>query len=244
MNEVQTSAVENEERGWPIPADLRRRLLAVLLEDEEHPSRAMSYEAFLEWADEDTYAEWVNGKVIMTSPASQLHQRLVSFLDQFLGLYVYYRGLGRILTAPFQMKLPHSGREPDVLFVARAHLERLRTNYLDGPADLVVEVVSPESTGRDRGEKFYEYEAAGVPEYWLLDPQTRRAEFYRLDEEGRYQLIPLEEGRYVSVQLPGLWLRVDWLWQEEPPSPLRALAEVLDVAPSLLEQFENALRGG
>ena len=55
--------------------------------------------------------------------------------------------------------------------MASERLDRVHRTYLDGPADLVVEIVSPESAGRDRGEKYYEYEAAGIPEYWLL---TRR----------------------------------------------------------------------
>jgi Uma2 family endonuclease len=83
------------------------------------------------------------------------------------------------------MKLAQSGREPDLLFVAQTNLERLKETYLDGPADLVVEIVSPEGVGRDRGVKFYEYAQGGVPEYWLIDPQTEWAEFYRL-EEGHY----------------------------------------------------------
>lgn len=56
-------------------------------------------------------------------------------------------------------------------FVASEHLDRLKETYLDGPADLVVGIVSPDSVGRDRGEKFYEYAQGGVPEYWLIDPQ-------------------------------------------------------------------------
>lgn len=87
------------------------------------------------------------------------------------------------------------GREPDLLFVAQEHLDRLQETYLDGPANLVVEVVSPESLARDRGAKFVEYEAGGVPEYWLLDPLRRWAEFYCLGEDGRYRRCFLLERR-------------------------------------------------
>ncbi|RMF32783.1 MAG: Uma2 family endonuclease, partial [Chloroflexi bacterium] len=144
------------------------------------PPRRMSYEEFLEWTDEDTLAEWVDGKVVMYSPASRRHQLINGFLATVMGTFVEQRNLGIVLSAPFQMKLERSGREPDLLFIAREHLGRLRETYLDGPADLAVEIVSPESVGWDRGEKFYEYEAGGVREYWLIDPQRERAEFYRL----------------------------------------------------------------
>ena len=67
--------------------------------------------------------------------------------------------------------------------------------YLDGPADLVIEVVSPGNRGVDRGEKYVEYEQGGVPEYWLLDPERETHEFYQLRANGLYELatIPADE---------------------------------------------------
>jgi Uma2 family endonuclease len=182
----------------------------------------MTYEEFLAWADEDTLAEWVDGEAIVTSPASNRHQDLVGFLESVLRPFVEERQLGVVRSASFQMKLEH-GREPDLLFVATGHLGRLKKNYLDGPADLVVEVVSAESAGRDRGEKFYEYAQGGVPEYWLIDPEMAWAEFYRLDK-GRYRLaFEGQASEYHALVLPGFWLRVEWLWQE----PLPAVEDVL-----------------
>ncbi len=191
----------------------------------ESPPAKMSYEEFLAWADEDTLAEWVNGEVIMLSPASYPHQDLRDFLVVVLRIYVETRHLGRVLSAPFQMKLERSGREPDLLFVSRERMDIVRHTYLDGPADLAVEIVSPESVARDRGEKFVEYEAAGVREYWLLDPERRRAEFYQLGADNRYQFaLPDAEGIYRSKVVPGFWLRIDWLW--ERPLVLDALREL------------------
>ena len=211
--------------GEPAERQLRRQLLDVLLAPSE-PTR-MTYQEFLEWLDEDTLAEWVNGEVIMTSPASLPHQAISHFLAQVIGIFVEQHDLGTVIPAPFQMRLEVSGREPDLLFVTAHHLDRVRHTYLDGPADLVVEIVSPESAGRDRGEKFYEYEAAGIPEYWLLDPQTHRAEFYQLGSEGQYRLVaPDAEDIYRSAVLPGFWLRVGWLWQQPLPRVLDVLREL------------------
>ena len=209
---------------------LRRRLLEILLAPAE--PRKMTYEEFLAWADEDTLAEWVAlpggevGEVVMYSPASRQHQNMADFLLKVVGTYVESHNLGMVISAPFQMRLEH-GREPDLLFVAREHLERLKQTYLDGPADLAVEIVSPESVGRDRGEKFYEYERGGVPEYWLIDPQTKRAEFYQLTAAGQYRLVPSDaEGVYRSAVLPNFWLRVEWLWQEPLPLVLDVVREL------------------
>ncbi|MFQ6117444.1 MAG: Uma2 family endonuclease, partial [Candidatus Bipolaricaulia bacterium] len=195
----------------------------------EIPTKRLTYEEFLAWCDEDTWAEWVDGEVIVLTPASDKHQDLVRFLVQVLGIYVEMKDLGVVRPAPFQMKtgpeLP--GREPDILFIAKEHLDRLKETHLDGPADLVIEIVSSESRLRDRGEKFAEYEIGGVQEYWLIDPEERRADFYRLGEDGRYRIVDLEpEGIYRSQIIPDFWLRVEWLWQEPLPPVLDVLREL------------------
>ncbi len=201
---------------------LRRRLLDVLFT----PTRLrMSYEEFLDWADEDTLAEWVNGEVIMTSPASQQHQKISDFLSFILHTFTEERALGTVLSAPFQMKL-ENGREPDIIFVATEHLGRLKKNYLDGPADLAVEIISPESAARDRGDKFYEYARGGVPEYWLIDPLGEQVDFYRLAGDRYETAFSGHEGRYDALVIPGFWLQVAWLWQEPLPKVLDVLRKL------------------
>lgn len=186
----------------------------------------MSYEEFLERCD-STRAEWVDGEVILMSPASTRHQRLVGFLYSLLQHYVEATGLGLVLVAPFQMKLAFrpSGREPDVLFVSQHRVNLLKKNYLDGPADLAVEVMSPDSRSCDRIEKYAEYEQAGVREYWLLDPDRKRAEFFALNEAGVYAAGSVFNGVYSSSVLEGLWLKVDWFWQEPLPPLMLVLKE-------------------
>jgi Uma2 family endonuclease len=187
----------------------------------------ITYEEFLDLVDEDTLAEWVDGAIVMTSPANLRHQEIGRFLLTTLGYFVRVHNLGRVIDPPFQVKLPRSGREPDVLYIANAHLDRLTPTYLDGPADLVVEIMSPESTRRDREEKFTEYQEAGIPEYWLLDPQTEHAEFYWLGTSGQYELVALDaEGIYRSRVVPGFWLRVAWLWRQPLPDPVQVLLEI------------------
>jgi Uma2 family endonuclease len=184
----------------------------------------LSYEEFLKIYDEDAHAEWVDGEVVLLSPASSRHQDLVRFLTVLLSVYAEKHNLGVVRPAPFQMKIGLSGREPDLLFVANEHLERLKESHLDGPADLVIEIISPESRLRDRGEKLAEYELAGVREYWLIDPDEKRADFYILSSDGRYdRRRPQPDGRYRSEVLAGFELDTTWLWR----SPLPPVLEVL-----------------
>jgi Uma2 family endonuclease len=177
----------------------------------------------------------------MVSPASYRHQALSDFLGRVIGTYVESRDLGVWCSAPFQMKL-ENGREPDLLFVRQEHLDRLHETYLEGPADLAIEIMSPESVGRDRGEKFYEYAYGGVPEYWLIDPQLEWAEFYQLQERHYVSTLSGKSGKYSSLVLPGFWLQVEWLWQDPLPSPIQCLAEIVDMDPSIAEAFEQAIK--
>ena len=193
------------------------------------PARGMSYAEFLDWCDEDTRAEWVDGEVIIVPPTSLAHQTLVGFLLKVLGTYVEQRELGQVIAAPFQMKtgpeLP--GREPDLLFIARENLGRLEGVYLDGPADLAIEVVARGSRLRDREEKLAEYEMGGVREYWVIDPEERRADFHVLAADGRYERRRTDEdGVYPSEVIAGFRLREAWLWRKPLPKALSVLKEL------------------
>ena len=185
------------------------------------PIGLMTYEEFLDWAD-GTFAEWVDGEVILLSPVSEPHADIAGFLSALMRLFVEARGLGRILTAPFQMHLHQGierGREPDLMFIAKASQDRITHTYLDGPADLAVEIVSPDSIMRDRSEKYAEYEMEGVREYWIIDPDTKHVDFFVLTQEGRYERVQEDAaGIYHSSILTDFWINVNWLWQCPMPS--------------------------
>jgi Uma2 family endonuclease len=104
------------------------------------------------------------------------------------------------------------------MFVSTANLDRITYKYLDGACDIAVEVISPDSRTRDRRDKFSEYAAAGITEYWLIDESRQWAQFFRLDEDGVYALIAIgEDGVFRSQALPGFWIELAWLWQEDLP---------------------------
>ncbi len=184
---------------------------ARVLVGKRKPKR-ISFEDFLVQY-EGVAAEWIDGEVELVS-VSSLHSELNGFLIELMRPFVRRHALGVVRFDPFVMKtgpdLP--GRAPDVLFISNARLDRLHDMYFEGPGDLVVEIVSKDSRQRDRERKFGEYERGGVLEYWIIDPETRRADFYVL-EDGRYQGVePQADGVYVSRELPGFWIRTAWLW--------------------------------
>ena len=62
-------------------------------------------------------------------------------------------------------------REPDLLLVTNANDSRCRDDYWCG-ADLVVEVINPDNPDRDLIDKRRDYAEVGIPEYWIVNPES------------------------------------------------------------------------
>ena len=190
-------------------------------------SAVMTEEEFEAWCDEDVKAEYVDGEVIVHSPVSTRHSDVVLFLAGLMRVIVQQHDLGRVLGPELQVRLrPGLRRVPDLLFVAKERADMIQPTLVEGAPDLIVEIVSPDSVERDWREKYLEYQAAGVGEYWVVDLEYQRLAVYRLGEQGRYQAVLAEEGVYRSQILPGFWLRAEWLWQEPLPSELDVAREM------------------
>src|SRR5271170_7194366 len=116
-------------------------------------------------------AEFTDGHIEVLPTPTMAHQRIVRYL---IGLLMSLAGnRGEVLFAPLRVRL-RSGkfREPDVVFMLAEHAQRVGNEFWDG-ADLVMEVVSEDDPGRDLQTKREEYAEAGIPEYWIVDPQTK-----------------------------------------------------------------------
>ena len=114
----------------------------------------VSLQRFLR-STEGRLAEWVDGEVVEMAPIGEEHDRLDAFLIRLFGEFLERHPVGEIRHDPFNMKtgpgLP--GRAPDILFVAKKNLRRLKKTHLAGPADLAVEIVSRGSRAIDRGHR-------------------------------------------------------------------------------------------
>lgn len=190
------------------------------LDDGVIVRRAMTFEAFLDWTPEGGLTEWVNGDGVQYMSATRYHQGAVRFLTVLLTYFVELHKLGQLFLAPYAMRGTPGGsvREPDLFFVSIDRLHLMRDTYVDGPADLVIEVVSDDSVTRDRVEKFDEFQDAGVKEYWVIDPRPsrNRALFFVLRDGQFTPVKPDAADVYRSTVLSGLEMNVAWLWQESP----------------------------
>ena len=169
--------------------------------------------------------EWVRGRVEGMEPTSEEHEDTGSFLTSVMRSYAEEQDAGRVAGDGLAERLDADTiRVPDVAFFKKSSLGRIKRTYSEGGADMVIEIVSPDSRLRDRGEKYYEYEKAGVEEYWIVDLERKRAEFYRLREGAYEPVLPDAEGKVHSSALEGFFLRVEWLWNR--PKVLDALREL------------------
>jgi Uma2 family endonuclease len=180
----------------------------------------MSFEDFLTQFD-GQHVEWVQGMVIAMSPVSEEHTDLNRFLIILFDCFLAMTSGGRVLFEPMIMRaspdLP--ARSPDVAVVLPDNYGIILPKLLSGPADLVVEIVSPDSHRRDRVEKFAEYEKGGVPEYWILDRDRQEALFYGLNDQGIYEPLMLDaDGLFHSRVLKKLRIPIGIFWQVPLPN--------------------------
>jgi Uma2 family endonuclease len=130
------------------------------------------------------------------------HQRIVGRLHILLFRSLQERGLGEVLLAPCDAVLDeHTALQPDLLFVRAERAGVVEREYVRGAPDLVVEVLSESTRRKDVVRKARLYARAGVPWYWIVDPEVGRVEFLRR-EGGGYELAGSAE-RPAHAEPPG-----------------------------------------
>jgi Uma2 family endonuclease len=209
----------------------------------------MTFAEYRAWAVEHPHSEWVEGEVIEFMSVKARHDLVVLFLSELFSRYVRYLQLGIVHGDPFAMVIragngePRQTRQPDLMVILSEHVNRVSDEWLEGPADLVVEVISDDSDRRDRGVKRAEYAAVGVPEYWLVEGRAGQQGIEHLvrNAAGHYDRVPPDaDGRLHSTILPGFWLTEGWLAAD----PLPDVDDVLEeIVPNLqAERAERARR--
>jgi Uma2 family endonuclease len=135
------------------------------------PQGFWTEEAYV-WLNTNRLVEYRDGMLEFLPMPSIEHQVIVGFLYNLLSQWAVRNG-GMAYLAPMPLAtIPKSYREPDVMFVADASKVQLSDRRLDS-ADLVIEVVSEGADNRKRDlvDKRKEYAKAGIPEYWIVDPE-------------------------------------------------------------------------
>lgn len=190
----------------------------------------ITFEEFLDLIPNGQKADLLDGVIFMASPDNVDANDLNAWLCSVMRSYADALDLGKIYISRVAYRIgPKRGPEPDLSFVAKTMEARRRRGYIDGAPRLAIEIVSPDSVERDYVLKRAIYEAAGVGEYWILDPDESRATFLCL-ERGRFKERKPVRHIWRSRVLQGFWLDVRWLWDENRPNAHELVSRLLDAA--------------
>ncbi|MEM9828660.1 MAG: Uma2 family endonuclease, partial [Planctomycetota bacterium] len=152
-------------------------------------------EKFYDDVTPEQKAEFIEGEVIVHSPARSNHLDVTLRVAQLLHTFVQIHQLGTVKSEKCLCVFPRNDYEPDVVFFSTGKAATFRADTMKFPIpDLVVEVLSESTQSRDRGVKFEDYAAGGVHEYWIVDADQSVIEQYRLrpasgENEANYELV-------------------------------------------------------
>lgn len=171
-------------------------------------------EKFYALIHEDHKAEFINGKVIFQSPVKMRHWKISMRLSALLHDFVSKHQLGEVGVEKVMVHLTRNDYEPDICFFRQEVADQFTEDQMLFPApDFVVEITSPSTEKIDRGEKFIDYAAHGISEYWIVDPEKRSVEQYVLD--GRHYILArklAEQGNLLSEQVSGFQIDLSQLF--------------------------------
>jgi Uma2 family endonuclease len=211
---LQVLGVVTQGFTMPAPANLTHEAIAPdewkeLLEDILPPQGAWSEEKYLTLTDHSNrLVEYTDGFLEPLPMPTDRHQTILKLL--FLAFHQFIDPLGgTVQFAALRLRIrPGKYREPDLLLLQSAHDPRRQERFWTG-ADLALEVVSADKPGRDLHDKPVDYAEIGVPEYWIVDPETETITVLQLkgdkySEAGRFA----RGSRATSMLLPGFGVDV------------------------------------
>jgi len=132
---------------------------------------------------EGTLAEVIENTLYLSPTPIKEHQRILLKLSTQLYLFVTENDLGEIFCAPFDVFLDENSNavQPDLLFISKENneiIEKFQTVH--GAPDLIIEILSPGNKRHDHVTQKNLCEKFGVKEYWIVDPESKRAIGYTL----------------------------------------------------------------
>jgi len=159
--------------------------------------------------------EFIQGEVIMHSPALNRHLLATKRLMAPLDAYVRVKQLGIVHVEKAMTCFPRNDYEPDIIYFGPAKTALTHPDTLKFPIpDLIVEVLSPSTEKRDRGIKFQDYALHGVGEYWIIDPVAETVELYRLEGNAYPPVAAQSDGLLSSDVVPGFQIPVRAIFDE------------------------------
>lgn len=145
----------------------------------------LTYDEYVGLPNDGKRYEILDGELAVTPAPTTQHQRISRDLQFILHAHARANGLGEVYDAPVDVILaPTTVAQPDLVFVSTECAGIVTQRAIEGPPDLLVEILSPWSLQQDRVTKARLYARFRVPHYWVVDPVARTLEEYRLAGRG------------------------------------------------------------
>lgn len=200
--------------------------IAILLAEMETEQKRR--EQFYHDMTPDQKIEFIDGEVILHSPARNRHLDVTANAFQLLRTHVSLHALGQVKSEKCLCVFPRNDYEPDIVFFGPEKSSGLTPDTMKFPVpDLAVEVLSQSTEARDRGVKFEDFATNGVSEYWLIDADAAFVEQYLLDS-GEYTLAMKSSSGILKCRaIIGLAIPIEAFFDEE--ANLQAIRQILGV---------------
>jgi len=173
----------------------------------------LTYADLLEMPDDGKRYELLDGELIVSPSPIPRHQRVSAQLARLL-MRAEDAGFGQLYYAPIDIVLDdRSVVVPDLIFVTTERLSIVTSTNVQGPPDLVVEILSPSTQKRDLGAKLQMYAHFGVPHYWVPGPEAEVVRRFELRDQTYIELPVLKGDDILSSPLfPGIEIAVSRLF--------------------------------
>lgn len=159
---------------------------------------------FYEKISEHGKVEFINGEIIVQSPAKLRHIVVSDLLFQLIDTFVRVHHLGWAGHEKVMISLSRNDYEPDICFFHKSKSDRFTPEQAKFPApDFIVEVLSPATEQNDRVIKWEDYKAHGISEYWVIDPETEVVEQYFLEHDDYKLILKSNSGMVKSLAISG-----------------------------------------
>lgn len=182
---------------------------------------------FWELATEDIKCELLDGVLVIHSPADVEHEDIFRYLLTLLSLYFEKTREGKAYGSRLVMKLePKWNPEPDILVITPEKYPNLKETHLEGPADIVIEILSKSTRKYDLEVKLPQFLKMGVQEVWIIDPEKKALNVYTTQQHLEF-LDPLSQSPFTSAVLPDFWIKPLWLWNRDQYPPGQIITELI-----------------
>lgn len=182
---------------------------------------------FYEDMTPDQKIEFIDGEVILHSPARNRHLDVTMLTAKLLHTFVALHRLGTVKSEKCLCVFPRNDYEPDIVFFGPEKVASLTPDTMKFPVpDLAVEVLSSSTEDRDRGVKFEDFAINGVGEYWIIDAVTQTVEQYVLVDAAYELRVKSSSGRLCSFMIAGLEFEIEAMFDEQ--KSLNALRKLME----------------